>query len=81
MFKHLKPRWRLQFAVKDAMIATFMARLKREEPPWCHACDNIYSIKHILSECADLYDLRKDIFADIPPANLFGFLRETDLFL
>ena len=38
---------------------------------------------------ADLYDLReiflgkkqlKDIFADIPPANLFGFLRETDLF-
>ena len=63
--------------------------LKREEPPWCHACDNIYSVKHIMSECADLYDLRerffgkmemKDIFTDIPTANLFGFLKETDLF-
>jgi kelch-like protein 2/3 len=69
---------------------THVYLLKREEPPWCHACDNAYSVKHILSECADLYDLRekffgnkqlKDIFVDIPPANLFGFLRETDLFL
>jgi hypothetical protein len=42
-----------------------------------------------MSECADFYDLRdrffgkmelKDIFTDIPTANLFGFLRETDLF-
>ena len=47
------------------------------------------AVKHIMSECADLYDLRerflgkmemKDILTDIPTANLFGFIKETDLF-
>jgi kelch-like protein 2/3 len=69
---------------------THVHLLKREEPPWCHACDTLYSVRHIMSECADVFDLREsffgkmevqDIFTDIPTANLFGFLRETDLFL
>jgi ribonuclease HI len=63
--------------------------LRNEDPPFCHACDKTISIRHVLTECADLVDARerffngnssvRDIFS--LPANLiFHFLQEVNLF-
>ncbi|KAK7108818.1 hypothetical protein V1264_016483 [Littorina saxatilis] len=65
---------------------THVHLLKREKAPWCHACDNSFSVSHFLTECADLYDLRvkyfdtsslKHIFTKVSSAALFGFLKES----
>jgi kelch-like protein 2/3 len=64
--------------------------LRREDPPWCHACDTANSVKHFLSDCADLHDLRmkffgtsnlKKIFTEVAPMAIMSFLKETNLFL
>ena len=63
--------------------------LKGEEPPHCYACDERFSIKHILIDCWDLHDTRKKfytaesmkvLFRDVPPDILFDFLKEIGIY-
>ena len=69
---------------------THVHLLKREEAPWCHACDIGFSVSHFMTECADLYDQREKyfgtsnlrrIFTEVSSTALFGFLKETGLYL
>jgi len=69
---------------------THVHLLKREEAPWCHACDIGFSVSHFMTECADLYDQRvkyfgtsnlRRIFTEVSSTALFGFLKETGLYL
>jgi ribonuclease HI len=68
---------------------THVYLLRSEDPPWCHACDTANSVKHFLSECADLHDQRmrllgtsnlKKIFTEVSPSAIITFLKETNLF-
>ena len=63
--------------------------LTREPPPECEGCSELYSIKHILIDCADLIETRKKyynvdslkvLFREVDPENIFGFLKEINLF-
>ena len=63
--------------------------LKGNEPPWCIPCDVPITLKHILLDCWDLYDIRrkhftadsiKVLFRDVPPDDIFAFLREINIF-
>ena len=63
--------------------------LKQEDPPWCFACDAKLSIKHLLIDCWDVHDVRrkhfsaetlKVLFRDVPPDNIFNFLKEIGIF-
>ena len=63
--------------------------LKGEDPPECVACQESYTIKHILLECADLALIRrrfynvnslKDLFEEINVNKILDFLKEIDLF-
>ena len=63
--------------------------LKGEEPPWCFACDKTFSVRHFMSECADLVDLRERYLGSVPfnevfkvfnGQNLFQFLQDVGLF-
>ena len=63
--------------------------LKREDPPFCHACDVPFSIKHLLIDCWDVYDVRhkhftaesmKVLFRDVPPDSIFAFLKEINVY-
>ena len=44
---------------------------KREVPPFCVACNAIIKIKHILIECADLVEVRKEYFEEVSLNLLF----------
>ena len=61
--------------------------LRNEDPPWCHGCDTLFTVKHFLSECNDLIEERGrffgnngflEIFKD--PVNIFKFLEKTRLY-
>jgi ribonuclease HI len=62
--------------------------LRNEDPPFCHACDKTISIRHVLTECADLVDARerffngnsslRDIF-NLPANLIFQFLQEINI--
>ena len=63
--------------------------LKGEDPPMCIGCNAQWSVRHILLDCWDLYDVRrrhytadniKQLFRDVPPDKIFSFLREVHLF-
>ena len=63
--------------------------LKGEDPPWCVGCHAPLTVRHILIDCWDLYDVRrkhftaesmKVLFRDVPPGAIFDFLREVNLF-
>ena len=64
--------------------------LRGEDIPWCYFCDCPYSVKHVLTECADLFDLRlgylnglsnlREVFTSIDSKRLFSFLKEINLF-
>ena len=63
--------------------------LKNEEAPWCIPCDEPLSIRHLLLDCWDLYDVRrkhytadslKELFRDVPPDAIFQFLQEINRF-
>ena len=41
---------------------TYSFLLKNEEPSVCVACNTIFTIKHILTECSDLVEVRKKYF-------------------
>ena len=59
--------------------------LRKEEAPVCVACDVELTVKHILTECADLLEIRKkyfeekslySLFRNVIPEVIFDFLRE-----
>ena len=62
--------------------------LRGEEPPHCIPCNKPISIKHVLLDCWDLYDVRRKyftatsirlLFRDVPPDKIFRFLHEVNL--
>ena len=63
--------------------------LRREDRPECIPCGEPLTIKHILIDCVDFYDVRmkyfsvsslKILFRDVPPDIIFKFLREIRIF-
>ena len=63
--------------------------LKGEDRPYCYACDEPDTVEHILISCADLIETRqkyytaesmKVLFRDVPPDNIFAFLRDINMF-
>ena len=62
---------------------------KGEDRPYCYACDEPDTIKHILISCADLIEVRrkyytaesmKVLFRDVPPDSIFAFLKEINMY-
>ena len=65
------------------LIYSFIFR--KEEAPVCVACDAVITVKHILIECADLFEIRKKYFEErslyspfrnVIPDIIFDSLRE-----
>ena len=63
--------------------------LKSEDPPFCYACDQNFTIKHILIECSDFLQIRskyyrandlQDLFQNINISLIFAFLKEIGLY-
>ena len=63
--------------------------LRGEEPPFCHACECLCTLKHILLECWDLYDVREKyfkcdslykLFREVDSQLIFSFLKEINIF-
>ena len=63
--------------------------LKREEQPYCYACDSLYTVQHILVECLDFKDTREKyykttnmfgLFRDVDPSMIFEYLKEIGVF-
>ena len=63
--------------------------LNREEQPFCIACNQHITVKHILTDCIDFLqdrnkyfqvrDLRQ-LFQNVPVDNILSFLKDTNLF-
>ena len=73
----------------DHSYLTHSFILGKEEVPVCVACNTVITVKHILTECADLLDIRKKYFEDrslclifrnVIPEIMFDFLREIGVF-
>ena len=63
--------------------------LRKEGAPVCVACNVVLTVKHILTECADLLETRKkyfeekslySLFRNVIPEVVFDFLREIGVF-
>lgn len=63
--------------------------LKGEEAPWCIGCHERLTLKHILIDCWEVFEIRNKyftadsmriLFRDVPPDEIFGFLREINIF-
>ena len=63
--------------------------LKREEQPFCIACNEPFTVKHFLLDCHDLNDIRtryfnvrnlQELFTNIPSAIIINYLKEAGLF-
>ena len=63
--------------------------LRREDPPFCFACDEVITVEHILLKCADLIETREsfynvrslyELFRTVPCALVCEFLREIGIF-
>ena len=63
--------------------------LKREDQPECITCDCAFTIKHILIDCFEFGDIRrqyfdvpeiKTLFDTVSPENIIGFVKEIGLF-
>ena len=64
--------------------------LRKEEAPVCVACYAVITVKHVLTECADLLEIRKkyfeerslySLFRNVIPEIIFYFLREIGVYL
>ena len=62
---------------------------KREPPPECVTCGCQYTVEHILLECEDYFDLRrnyinatsmKDLFENTTPDNIIEFVKKAELY-
>ena len=63
--------------------------LKREEQPYCYACDTEDTIEHILISCADFIHIREkyykahnlqELFHNTNPSCIFQYLKDINLF-
>ena len=63
--------------------------LRQEDPPECIACQEGYSVKHVLLYCTDLslirqrfYDVpdMKSLFETVSVDRILSFLKEVNLF-
>ena len=63
--------------------------LKKEDQPFCHACDNPFTVKHILVECSDFTHIRNKyytttdvhtLFREVDSSKIIEFLKEIKLF-
>ena len=63
--------------------------LGKEEAPVCVACNALITVKHVLTDCADLLKIRKkyfeekslySLFRNVIPEINFDFLREIGVF-
>ena len=45
--------------------------LRDEEVPFCHSCDSVFNIRHILIECIDLSQVRRQFFTQTSMFDLF----------
>ena len=70
-------------------LLTHSFLFKAEPPPVCVACDDLFTIKHILLDCIDFQDARneffsasslKELFTKTDPRMIFNFLKEINLF-
>ena len=64
--------------------------LRNEEAPFCIACDEPFTVEHILISCSDLWEIRcrhyraadlRSLFLEVPIVNVFNFLNECALFM
>ena len=63
--------------------------LKKEDQPFCIGCQCPITVKHILIECHDFFQIRskyfrakslQDLFKNVDPRTVFDFLREINLY-
>ena len=63
--------------------------LRREDPPECTACQEIYSVRHVLIDCIDLGLIRprfysvpdmKTLFDTVSVDRIISFVKEINLF-
>ena len=63
--------------------------LKKEDQPFCHACDNPFTVKHILVECSDFTYIRNKyytttdvhtLFREVDSSKITEYLKEIKLF-
>ena len=63
--------------------------LKGEDAPKCIACENRFTIKHVLIDCLNLHDTRvkyysaeslRVLFRDVPPWRVFNFLKDIGVY-
>ena len=63
--------------------------LKKEDQPFCHACDNPFTVKHILVECSDFTHIRNKyytttdvhtLFREVDSIKINEYLKEIKLF-
>ena len=63
--------------------------LRQEDPPECTACQEIYSVRHVLIDCIDLGLIRprfytvpdmKTLFDTVSVDRILSFVKEVDLF-
>ena len=63
--------------------------LKKEDQPFCHACDNPFTVKHILVECSDFTHIRNKyytttdihtLFREVDSSKITEYLKEIKLF-
>ena len=64
--------------------------LRQEDPPECTACQEIYSVRHVLIDCIDLGLIRprfytvpdmKTLFDTVSVDRILSFVKEVDLFI
>ena len=62
--------------------------LKKEDQPFCLACECPLTVKHILVECTDIAEIRKKyyhqtemfrLFREVDPSLITNFLKELDV--
>ena len=63
--------------------------LRQEDPPGCTACQEIYSVRHVLIDCIDLGLIRprfytvpdlKSLFDTVSVDRILSFVKEVNLF-
>ena len=63
--------------------------LKKEDQPFCYACDSLYTVRHILVECSDFLDTRKNfynisnmyqLFREISPTKIINYIKEIGIY-
>ena len=63
--------------------------LQKEDQPFCHACDNPFTVKHILVECSDFTYIRNKyytttdvhtLFREVNSSKITEYLKEINLF-